>query len=206
MMSQTELFPPTYKVKEVYKWTGEFYGGFDYEMAERLAKEFDLSLNTKINKLSTGYTIIYKVICALCVNAKYILLDEPVLGLDAAHREILYKSIIETYADNPRTIIISTHLIEEVAGVIEDAVIINNGKIIKNEPVETLVRSGFNVSGPKSAVEEFCKDYKVIGTDSIGGLMTASIIGKSPKILPQGLEITHLDLQKLFIKLTKEGK
>ena len=93
--------------------------------------------------LSTGYKSIFKIILALSLDVPYLLFDEPVLGLDANHRELFYKLLLESYGEKPKTILIATHLIEEIAHVIEHIVIIKRGEILRDEPVETLLESGY---------------------------------------------------------------
>lgn len=93
-----------------------FYPDFDRSYAESLAKQFELPLNKKINGLSTGYGSIFRLILGLSVNTPYVLFDEPVLGLDAQHRDLFYKLLVQKYAEHPCTMVVSTHLIAEVAG------------------------------------------------------------------------------------------
>jgi len=128
-----------------------------------------------------------------------------VLGLDANHREMFYRLLIEKYSNNPFTAIISTHLIEEIANLLEYVIIIKNGEILVNESCEALLSKGYSVTGTINQVDTFVKDKEVIGEDVLGGLKTATVIGSINKsTLPDGIEIANLDLQKLFIKLTNE--
>lgn len=203
LMSEENYYPGQMKIKEVFKWSQAFYPNFDMVYAIDLAKQFNLDINKKIKGLSTGYNTIFKVIVALGVNAPYTLLDEPILGLDANHRDLFYKLLLENYEKNPKTIVISTHLIEEVANIIEDVIIIKDGHILKNISCEALLESGYTISGHANMVDDYIRDKKVIGQDQIGGLKTAYILGdKSQSPLASGLEMTKLDLQKLFIELT----
>lgn len=203
LMSEQTLFPEKMKVGDAFKWTRNFYPNFDLAYAQNLADRFDLDTKKKIKGLSTGYTSIFKVIIALSACTPYVLLDEPVLGLDAGHRELFYKVLLETYGLRPCCMILSTHLIEEAAGVIEDIVIIKQGKIIENESCETLLSKGYTVSGKASAVDDFIKGKTVMGTDMLGGLKTAYIMGTLDREqVPEGLELSRLDLQKLFVQLT----
>lgn len=203
LMSESNLYPPKLKIKQAFKWTKEFYPDFDAEYAMKLSKEFGLNVNKNIRSLSTGYNSIFKIIIALSVNTPYVFLDEPVLGLDANHRDLFYRFLIEKYAQNPFCCVISTHLIEEVSTVIEDVVIIKNGEVIRNQTRDSLLESGSTISGAARAVDEFIKDREVIGFDAIGGLKTAYIWGKVDKSeVPEGLEISAMDLQKLFVQLT----
>lgn len=203
LMSEKTLYPERMKVKEVFRWTKNYYPNFDFAYAESLADKFQLDTKNRVRALSTGYSSIFKIILALSVNTPYVLLDEPVLGLDANHRDLFYKLLIEKYSNAPCTMVISTHLIEEVSGIIEDIVIIKQGKIICRESCESLLAKGYTVSGKTSLVDAFIEGKKVIGTDTLGGLKTAYIMG-SPAAdhVPAELEVTSLDLQKLFIQLT----
>ena len=88
----------------MFRWTADFYPGFDMEYAESLAKEFGLDIKKKLKGLSTGYLTISKLITALACPAPYVIFDEPVLGLDANHRELFYRRLIENYAARPRPV------------------------------------------------------------------------------------------------------
>lgn len=203
LMSEKSYYPETFKVSAVFKWTKEFYGGFDMEEAARLAELFKLNTNKKVSKLSTGYSSIFKIITALCVDVPYIFLDEPVLGLDANHRDLFYKLLLESYTENPRTFIISTHLIEEVSKIIEEIIIIKDGSIIENRTTEELLALGYTVTGPAAAVDAYAAGKQTIGEDVLGGLKNVYILGKLDRSrVPANLETSVLDLQKLFIQLT----
>ena len=86
-MSEADLYPAGMRVKDIFKWTGSFYGCFDLEKAHKLAEAYELNVNKKVRALSTGYKSIFKLITALCLDVPYVIFDEPVLGLDANHRE-----------------------------------------------------------------------------------------------------------------------
>ncbi|HHX60065.1 MAG TPA: ABC transporter ATP-binding protein [Epulopiscium sp.] len=203
LMSEETYYPETMKIKDIFKWSLNFYPDFDMNYAIDLARKFKLDLNKKVKGLSTGYSSIFKVIIALAVNAPYTLFDEPILGLDANHRDLFYKVLLENYERKPKTIVISTHLIEEVANIIEDIIIIKDGKILKNEPCEELLSKGYTISGKTSLVDSYMEDKNVIGQDTIGGLKSVYILGDVNKSsIPAELEVTRLDLQKLFIELT----
>lgn len=209
MTSEDNMYPDNLSVLDIFKWTAKFYPNFDLEKALKMSQKFGLDTGKKFKSLSTGYKTIAKQITALANNVPYILLDEPVLGLDANHRELLYKLIVEEYTENPHTFIIATHLIEEVANLLEEVVIIDEGKIIENDSIENLLQKGYTVTGKAELVDEFIKNKNAIGTDTIGAVKVAYILGNNNiSSLPDGLEITGLNLQKLFIVLTgsKEEK
>jgi len=203
MMSEKNYYPESMKIRDVFAWTKEFYPDFDMAYAGTFAERFELNTDKRVKALSTGYSSIFKLITALSTNARYILLDEPVLGLDANHRDLFYKILIEKYSENPSTVIISTHLIEEAAGVIEHVVIIKDGQVIRDESREELMSKGYTATGAAGAIDRFTADKNLLGTDSLGGLKTAYILGKLDRAaVPDGIEISKMDLQRLFIQLT----
>ena len=202
--SEKTYYPDTMKVKELFKTTKSFYPDFDMDYALDISKQFGLDVTKKVKGLSTGFTSILKQVIALSVNTPFVFFDEPVLGLDANNRDLFYRLLIEKFSEKPFCAVISTHLIEEVSTIVENVIIVKNGKIIRNTTCEELLQQGYTVSGSAAAIDEYIKGKNVIGTDSLGGLKTAYIIGKAEKEVPNGLEITRLDLQKLFVKLTND--
>lgn len=141
-MGEKNIYPEGTTVKQLFRWSKNFYPDFDMEYAFQLAGQFGLNPKKKLKGLSTGYLTIAKLIAALAANAPYTFFDEPVLGLDANHREMFYRELIHRYSEQPRTIVISTHLIEEIADIIEQVVIIKEGKILLDRPAEHVKQMG----------------------------------------------------------------
>ena len=202
-MSEKSYYPEGMKVRDIYKFANDYNPAFDVSKANEISEAFGLNTNKKVKTLSTGYASIFKAVMALSFDLPFILMDEPVLGLDAYHRELFYKLLLENYSENPKTFVLSTHLIEEVSNIIEEVIIIKEGQIIKQATCEDLLRSGYTVSGKADAIDAFISDKNVIGIDTFGGLKLAHIIGDvSSAMSNDELEISKIDLQKLFIKLT----
>jgi ABC-2 type transport system ATP-binding protein len=201
-MSERSLYPSNMSIKDIFKWTGEFYPGMDMEYAYQLADKFALSLRKKEKTLSTGYMSIYKVIVALSCGAPILLLDEPVLGLDANFRDLFYRELIASYSAKPRTIIISTHLIEEAADVIENVVIIQSGRVLLQDTVQNVLSMGYTATGPQRLVDDFIRGRNVLGADELGGMKSAYLLDTLPQDKPEGIEISRMRLQSLFVHMT----
>jgi len=206
MMSEKNYYAEAMKVKDAIYWAARFYPNFDTQKANRLSEVFGLPTKKKITDLSTGYTSIFKIVMALSSGAPILLFDEPVLGLDAQHRDLFYKLLIEHYSENPCTIVISTHLISEAANLIEHCLIIKNGQIIKDAPYEELQNTGYNISGSTALVDEYLQGKVPMSVTTLGGLKTACLNGEMPDSasLPQGLEVSKLGLQEYFIQLMND--
>jgi ABC-2 type transport system ATP-binding protein len=205
-MNEKGLYPDSMTIKDIFRWSRQFYPGMDMEYAYRLADKFSLNIKKKQKTLSTGYMSIFKIIIAISCNAPILLLDEPVLGLDANFRDLFYRELIENFSVNPRTIVISTHLIEEAAEVIEKVVIINNGRIIMQDHVQQVLSMGYTATGPQQLVDDFARGKKVLGADVLGGMKSAYLLDTLvPENVPQGIETSRMRLQSLFIHLTNAG-
>ena len=206
-MSEADLYDRDLKVKEHFKWTNRFYSDFDLEKALALSRKFELDVNKRFKALSKGYQSIFKLIVALSINVPYVIFDEPVLGLDANHRELFYSLLLKELENNERTLILATHLIEEVSNIIEEVVFIDRGKILLQKTVEELLETGYSVSGLAQEVDRYCDGRNVIGYDELGNLKVAYVLGEKAA-LPQGsnLQIAAMNLQKLFVKITEKGE
>lgn len=205
-MSEVDLYDTNLKVKDQFKWINCFYASFDIDKAYEIAKEFSLDVDKKFKALSKGYQSIFKLTVALALHVPYVIFDEPVLGLDANHRELFYELLLKDYEDNERTIIIATHLIEEVSNIIEDVVLIDKGRVLLQQNVQDLLQRGYSVSGLAQEVEAYCHGKNVIGSDELGNLKITYILGeKTPIPKGSGLQAAEMNLQKLFVKLTEEG-
>lgn len=204
MMAEQNLFPESMKVKAALKITADFLPSFDLELAMELAKKFGLPMNKKVKALSTGYSSIIRIILALSAGTPYVIFDEPVLGLDAQHRDMFYRLLMEHCGGGEQTVIISTHLIQEAAPLIEHAVIIKDGKILRNAPAEELKGAAHTVTGPAGLVDGYIAGRRVLNTTSIGGLKTACVEGEPDASVPAGLEVSPMGLQDYFISLMNE--
>jgi len=209
-MAEQDLYPQSMKVKELFNWTKEFYSNFDMKYALELSKKFELNINKKIKELSTGYSSICKIINTMASGAEILMFDEPVLGLDANHREMFYKELMENYIENPKTIVLSTHIIEEVAHLIERVIIIKDGKLIKDESVEELLEACYCVSGLNKNIDDYIKDKNCISVDEMATFKSVVIVGENGDSEKNeqkklDLEVSKVELQKLFIYLTSDG-
>ena len=206
-MTEMTLYPKEMRVRDVFKLTQGFYPQFNQEYAVALSDRFKLEIHQKIGRLSTGYLSIFKLILTLASNAPLIIFDEPVLGLDANHRDLFYKELLALYNESPRTVILSTHLIEEAAGMLEEVIIIKEGQILITQPVEELLQLAYTVSGSQESVDRFAAGKKVIREEALGSFKAATIYqkrnGKDQADLTRlGLELSPARLQELIINLT----
>jgi ABC-2 type transport system ATP-binding protein len=139
-------------------------------------------------------------IITLSNNADVILLDEPTLGFDAIMRDHFNSLLLESYGAHPRIIIVSTHLIDEIAKVTERLIIIDKGRLLMEAGIEEIDEKAYTLSGAVSAVEPLLEGRNCIGKTVMGSVMAAHIYGERIDP-PQGVSIDRLSLQDFFINL-----
>ena len=202
-MPEKHYFPKNLRVKAILAYAQMAYPNFNVAYSGRLCHDFDLNINQKYGALSRGYQSILRIVIGLASNARITLLDEPVLGLDAVARDHFYSELITSFTDNPRLFVIATHLIEESADLFNEAIIIKNGEIIRQAPIDGLLSNAFYVSGPTSKVNAFIQSRTVISSQVLNNIKTSVVQGKPDELTPiSGLNFSSLTMQKLFIHLT----
>lgn len=197
----------SYKVKEIFKLCNMFYKNWNQKYAEELAGKFQLNMKEQYHKLSHGMQTVVGIIQGLASRAPITIFDEPTTGLDAAHRELFYSLLLEDYGEYPRTIILSTHLVEEVTHVIEDVIIIKEGRLVVQSSVEDLLQQGHIISGKKDKVDALSINKKVINREVYGNKGIAVIWEEFTNedyysLEKEGLAVDEITLQKLFIHIT----
>jgi ABC-2 type transport system ATP-binding protein len=208
-VKDNQKYPVSYRVIDVLDQAAFFFPHWSRQYAFALAEEFRLPLSRQVKALSRGMLSAMGIITGLASRASLTIFDEPYLGLDAVAREIFYDRLLEDYAEHPRTIILSTHLIDEVSKLLERILVIDQGRLILDEEVETLRGRAFAVVGPASKVDTYTADKELLAREPWGGLVSATVMGdgdlndrKHAEAL--GLELAPVPLQQLIVHLTSE--
>lgn len=187
-------------VRKLLKIASEVNPSYDYDFASEMMERFELDGKKKFNHLSLGMKTMVSTIICLASSKDVILLDEPVLGFDAIMRVEFYDMLTESFKKHPRIIIVSTHIIEEIAKAIEKLIIIDKGSIRFFDTLQSVETKAFSVSGLQSEVEAATRGLKVIGQDTVGGLVTCCIFDTPPQE-SASIEVRPLSLQDFFIQM-----
>ncbi len=188
------------RVSELIDAAGNFQEDFDKNFALRMAERLELNTKKKFRQLSFGMKTMLTAIITLANNAEIMLLDEPTLGFDAIMRDQFNTLLLESHRAHPRVVIVSTHLIDEIAKVTERLIIINKGKILLQAGMDDIDERAYTLSGPASAIMPLLGGLNCIGKTTAGSVMAAHIYGDriAP---PRGVTIDRLSLQDFFINL-----
>lgn len=159
---------PDIKVKRVLEAASWFYPNWNHRLAAGLIEEFALPMSRPVKKVSRGQHWAVGIVIGLASRAEITLFDEPYLGLDAVTRQIFYDRLLADYWQHPRTVLLSTHLIDEVANLLERVVVLNRGRIVVDAPADELRGRAVTVSGRASAVDDFIANRKVLSRQGVG--------------------------------------
>lgn len=195
-----------YTVKTYLKTASFYYAHWDQAMADRLVKAFDLKIKTKLGKLSKGMLSMVTIIVAMASKAEFTFLDEPVAGLDVLAREQFYKLLLEEYTETGRTFVVSTHIIEEAADVLEEVIILDKGKILLERNTQELVDSARYVTGLQEQVDGAVSGLECHHAETMGRSKGVTVLLKEGQALNPGYDVTvqPVNLQKVFVALCGE--
>ena len=124
-------------IKDVGKYYNDFYDDFSFSKFEKLIQFMELDMKMKTASMSSGMCAKFKISVALSRNAKYIMLDEPLNGIDLIARDMVIQTIIKAVSDDA-CIIISSHLFDEIESITDNIVIIKDGKTVMQGDMEEI--------------------------------------------------------------------
>ncbi|MBF0816549.1 ABC transporter ATP-binding protein [Microbacterium paludicola] len=187
-----------------------FFPNWDQDFANALIADFQLPVKTRIKKLSRGQLSAVGVIIGLAARAEVTFFDEPYLGLDAVARQIFYDRLLADYAEHPRTVLLSSHLIDEVANLIERVLVIDQGRIVMDETTEDARDKATNLVGDAEAVEPFISGREVIHRESLGRVTSVTFLGalsaaERAEAQAAGLDLAPVSLQQLIVRSTQHS-
>ncbi|WP_240918994.1 ABC transporter ATP-binding protein [Kocuria sp. KD4] len=154
-----------------------FYPTWDTDLAERLAPRFKLPMSTRTTKLSRGQRSALAIVISLAARAPYTFMDEPYLGLDPGHRALFYEEFARAMAEHPRTVILSTHLIDEVSDLLENVVMIEDGRVTVDADIDDARDSAFVLRGLEPVVRDVVGARRVLREYRLGNILSVTVDG-----------------------------
>ena len=151
---------------------------WDEDLARSLVADFDLPLGRRVSKLSRGMRSALGIVVGLASRAPLTLFDEPYLGLDAPSRTLFYDRLLADFAEHPRTVVLSTHLIDEVANLLERVVVVDHGRVVIDAESEDVRGTAYTVMGPAGPVAQFVGRREVVARQAVGAYASATVRGR----------------------------
>jgi ABC-2 type transport system ATP-binding protein len=168
-IKEGQRYPDHFRVRDALDAASLVFPQWDGDLAASLLRDFDLPARRPIKKLSRGMHSAVGIVIGLASRAPLTLFDEPYLGLDAVARQLFYDRLLADYAENPRTVVLSTHLIEEIADLLERVLLIDRGRVLLDSDADSLRGSAVTVAGPRERVAAFAGRHELLHSESLGG-------------------------------------
>jgi len=196
---------PDLSVAQVIRVASWFYPNWDRDLAGQLLADFGLPAGRRIKKLSRGMRSAVGIVIGLAARAELTLFDEPYAGLDAVSRQLFYDRLLADFAEHPRTVVLSTHLIDEAADLLERVVLLDHGRVVLDAPADDVRGTAVTVSGPATAVDEFVAGYPVWHRQQLGSRASVTMPGPldvaaQAQARALRLSLEPLSLQQLLVR------
>ena len=137
-ITDVAVLPKWMTVEQMLEYVEGVHPEFDPEKARSILSKTNIKNKSKIRTLSRGMIVQLHLAIIMAIDAELLVLDEPTLGLDLVYRKEFYSRLIEDYFDGNKTILISTHQVEEIEGVLTDVVFLDKGQAVMNESIDSL--------------------------------------------------------------------
>jgi ABC-2 type transport system ATP-binding protein len=191
---------PDLKVRHILAAAAMFYPAWDDELADDLLAAYELPAGRAVKKLSRGMRAALGIVVGLSARAEVTLFDEPVSGLDAVVRDRFYGHLLADYTAHPRCVVLSTHLIDEVAELLERILILDHGRLVLDALADDLRGNAVTVTGRTCDVNRFIADRPVLSRRTLGPQSTATMAGRLDGTDRRLAERLHLDLRYLTLQ------
>lgn len=153
-ITDVAVLPKWMTVNQLLNYMDGVHPGFSLEKCIDILSRTNIKLPSKIKVLSRGMVVQLHLSIVMAIDAKVLILDEPTLGLDLVYRKDFYSQLIEDYYEGNKTILISTHQVEEIEGVLSDAVFMNQGRIVMQDSIESINRKYLELRPDQNSIDK----------------------------------------------------
>jgi ABC-2 type transport system ATP-binding protein len=205
-------FPNLLSLKEILDAGANFYQNWDRELGRRLFDYFSFNPCQQFDGLSMGMKSTFSMIFGLASRCPLTIFDEPTTGMDAAVRKDFYRALLKDYIAHPRTILLSSHHLEEIEDLLEDILLLKDGRELLHMPMDELREYAVSIQGKTEAVDQFTNDKEILFSKSLGLGQTFTVI-KNDLNEPErqaarkdGIEMAPVTAHDLCVYLTGKTK
>ncbi|MGG0717881.1 ABC transporter ATP-binding protein [Robertmurraya massiliosenegalensis] len=205
-------FPPALQLQELLEAAESFYPNWDMELANGLFQYFGFDPSHYHNTLSKGRTSTFNMIVGLASRCPLTIFDEPTTGMDEAVRKDFYRALMKDYIAHPRTILLSSHHLNEIEDILEDVLLIKDGKVLLHQSISDLKEWAIGLQGPSSLVRKWVESRdsvfeRLIGIDTLYVVVRNNFSKVDQKEATlSGVEFSPVRASDLCVYLTNETK
>jgi ABC-2 type transport system ATP-binding protein len=197
-IADVAILPRWARAKDLIDYTEGVHRKFDRKKCEAFLASTDIKMTARVGELSKGMIVQLHLALIMAIDAQLLVLDEPTLGLDILYRKRFYEQLLGDYFDASRTILITTHQVEEIEPILTDVLFINRGKIVLSAPMEELADRYIQITVDQALVES-ARQFKPISERKLLGKVQFLFDGVDRNSLRTLGELSPPSLSELFI-------
>ncbi|MFE9123171.1 ATP-binding cassette domain-containing protein [Streptomyces sp. NPDC007172] len=191
---------PDLRVRHALTAASLLYPNWDADLAGTLLDAYELPPNRPVKKLSRGMRTALGITVGLAARAELTLFDEPYAGLDAVARTLFYNQLLADYTAHPRCIVLSTHLIDEAADLLDRVLVLDHGRLVLDVLTDDLRGAATIVTGPVGGVERFVAGRTTLNRRTLGTQTTAMMVGRLDERDRELADHLHLRLEGVTLQ------
>ncbi|WP_255952393.1 ABC transporter ATP-binding protein [Streptomyces odontomachi] len=191
---------PDLRVRHAIAAASLMYPNWDADLAGTLLDAYELPPARPVKKLSRGMRTALGIIIGLAARAELTLFDEPYAGLDAVARTLFYDQLLADYTAHPRCIVLSTHLIDEAAELLDRVLVLDHGRLVLDEQTDDLRGTATTVTGPAEGVDRFAAERTILSRRTLGTQTRAVMVGRLDERDRELARHLHLHLEGVTLQ------
>ena len=204
-IADVAVLPRWIRVRQLLSYVEAVHPNFSRARAEELLRQTKVQPGAKVKELSKGMVTQLHLAIIMAIDAKLLVLDEPTLGLDILFRKEFYANLLNDYFDEERTILITTHQVEEIENLLTDIMFINDGKILLDSPMDALGETYFELAASGENAQK-ARGLRPLSESEMFGKSVMLFEGISREHLEGLGEIRIPSVADLFVAKIKEAR
>ena len=196
------ILPRWARVEQLIQLMGGLHPKFSAERARALLRRTSVGLTDKVKDLSKGMVVQVHLALVAAIDARLLILDEPTLGLDVLSRKAFYEMLIDEWCDGERSVLISTHQVEEIESLLSDVLMLNEGKLMLSLSLEDIDRRFVALGHDAAAADAMAAAHPLLRYRVQGGSAALFDGAPPPEVAALGQRLRP-SLVDLFVALTR---
>ncbi|MBE1555772.1 ATP-binding cassette domain-containing protein [Sporosarcina limicola] len=211
LVDDTMSFSDKLSLSDILKEANRFYLNWDAQLAQRLFDYFSFHPDVRHKHLSKGKKSTFNAIIGIASHCPLTIFDEPTTGMDTAVRKDFYRALLKDYIANPRTILLSSHHLEEIEDLLEDILLIHDGKIRFHGPITDLQEMLVKLVGKKVNVLAHTSKRTIFGSQVNGAYSEVLVENKFTadekiRLSEEGIKMIPVSANDAYVALTTGAK
>mgnify|MGYP001159306042 FL=1 len=204
--------PDSLTLNEILETAGSFYKNWNHHLAKGLLDYFSLRPDQYHRNLSKGMKSTFHMILGLASRSPLTIFDEPTSGMDAAIRKDFYRALLKDYLAHPRTILLSSHHLQEIEDLLENVLLIDDGKALLHISADDLKKWAIGLKGKRETIERCVKNREILHEQELGFDLVYTVVRNDfpedelARMMSRGVEVSPVSSSDTCVYLTKKRK